>query len=648
MVQNRNNKRQTKKILDCIDSPADVKNLKPADLEKLAGEVRNLIIETVSQTGGHLAPSLGVVELTIALHYVFKTPSDKIIWDVGHQAYAHKIITGRRQQFHTLRQYKGISGFPKAEESPYDAFNTGHSGTSISAGLGITTARSIKGDNDKVIAVIGDGAMTAGMAFEALNQTGHTEKDLIVVLNDNEMSIAKNVGALSSYVSRKISEPRFVNLKKRIETFLRSVPGVGENIFTLFKKSEDSLMGLLTPGMLFEALNFRYIGPIRGHDLGLLIRTFKDVALLDGPVLVHVLTTKGKGYTPAEENPTRFHGVSTFDIATGVSKNRSSGGPPSYTEVFGRTMVELGAREERLFAITAAMPEGTGLTDFAKQYPNRFIDVGIAEQHAVTFAAGLAAEGLKPVVAIYSTFLQRSYDQIIHDVCLQKLPVTFALDRGGIVGEDGPTHHGLFDLSYLRIIPNMTIMAPKDENELRHMLFTALTFQGPIALRYPRGKGVGVPMDKEYKEIPIGEAEILIEGKDLIIFALGNRVHPSVKAAEELQKEGFSVGVINCRFVKPLDPRLPDMAARTGRILIVEENTLQGGFGSAVLEAISDRGLSPVTVRRLGICDSFVEHGPLDLLREQCGIDTKKILAEARALCEYHDSVKEAARPTLA
>jgi len=589
-----------------------------------------------------------VVELTIALHYVFNTPSDKIIWDVGHQAYAHKIITGRKDRFHTLRQYKGISGFPKTEESPYDAFNTGHSGTSISAGLGITTARSIKSDDNKVIAVIGDGSMTAGMAFEALNQAGHTEKDLIVVMNDNEMSIAKNVGALSSYVSRKISEPRFVNLKKRLETFLRSVPGVGENIFTLFKKSEDSLIGLLTPGMLFEALKFRYIGPIWGHDLDLLIRTFKDVALLDGPVLVHVLTTKGKGYAPAEENPSHFHGVSSFDIATGLSKNHTSGGPPSYTEVFGRTMVELGAKEERLFAVTAAMPEGTGLTDFARQYPDRFMDVGIAEQHAVTFAAGLAAEGLKPVVAIYSTFLQRSYDQIIHDVCLQNLPVIFALDRGGIVGEDGPTHHGLFDLSYLRIIPNMIIMAPKDENELRHMLFTALASQGPIALRYPRGKGVGVPMDKEYRKIPIGEAEILIEGNDLIIFALGNTVHPSVKAAEELHREGFSVGVINCRFVKPLDPRLPDMAARTGRILIVEENTLHGGFGSAVLEAISDRGLSPVTVRRLGIPDSFIEHGPLDLLREQCGIDTNKILSEARALCEYHDSVKKEARPTLA
>ncbi|NOQ95146.1 MAG: 1-deoxy-D-xylulose-5-phosphate synthase, partial [Desulfobacterales bacterium] len=485
MEKKRKKTGSTTRILESINSPADLKGLKPVELQMLAREIRTLIIETVSHTGGHLAPSLGVVELSIALHYVYDSPNDKIIWDVGHQAYAHKIITGRRNTFHTLRQYKGISGFPKGEESPYDSFNTGHSGTSISAALGITTAGSIKGDKKKVIAVIGDGAMTAGMAFEALNQTGATERDLIVILNDNEMSIAKNVGALSSYFSRKISEPRFVNLKKNLEHFFRSIPGVGDNIFALLKKSEDSLVGLLTPGMLFEALKFRYIGPIRGHDLSLLIKTFKDVALLDGPILVHVLTTKGKGYPPAEENPTLFHGVGSFDIATGLSKSKSAGDPPSYTEVFGRTMVELGAKEEKLFAITAAMPEGTGLTEFAKVYPDRFLDVGIAEQHAVTFAAGLATEGFKPVVAIYSTFLQRSFDQIIHDVCLPNLPVVFALDRGGIVGEDGPTHHGLFDLSYLRIIPNMTIMAPKDENELRHMLFTALAFHGPIAIRYP-------------------------------------------------------------------------------------------------------------------------------------------------------------------
>jgi 1-deoxy-D-xylulose-5-phosphate synthase len=643
MAQQRKTNGSTKKILDDINSPADVKNLKLADLEKLAGEIRDLIVETVSQTGGHLAPSLGVVELTIALHYVFDAPSDKIIWDVGHQAYAHKIITGRKDRFHTLRQYKGISGFPKKEESPYDSFNTGHSGTSISAALGITTARSIQGNGDKVIAVIGDGSMTAGMAFEALNQAGHTERDLIVVLNDNEMSIAKNVGALSSYFSRKMYEPRFVNLKKRLESFLLSVPGVGENIFTLFKKSEDSLIGLLTPGMLFEALKFRYIGPIRGHDLNLLIKTFKDVSLLDGPVLVHVLTTKGKGYQPAEQNPTRFHGIGSFEIASGESKNQSDGEPPSYTEVFGRTMVELGAKEEKLFAITAAMPEGTGLTEFAKAYPERFIDVGIAEQHAVTFAAGLATEGLKPVVAIYSTFLQRSYDQIIHDVCLPNLPVIFALDRGGIVGDDGPTHHGPFDLSYLRLIPNMTIMTPKDENELRHMLFTALTLHGPVAIRYPRGTGVGVPMDTTYKNLPIGKAEILSEGKDLLIMAVGSMVHPSLAAAAELQKEGLSIGVVNCRFVKPLDARLPEMAERTGRVLIVEENALHGGFGSAVLESLADRGLASVRVKRLGIPDAFIEHGPQSVLRHQCGIDTERIVTEARRLCAEDDRPEEKA-----
>jgi 1-deoxy-D-xylulose-5-phosphate synthase len=633
MKQENKNTKSTKSLLDHINSPVDLKELKLADLETLATEIRKLIIETVSRNGGHLASSLGVVELSIALHYVFDAPRDKIIWDVGHQAYAHKIITGRRERFHTLRKHKGISGFPKREESPYDSFNTGHSGTSISAGLGITTARSIKGEKNKVIAVIGDGAMTAGMAFEALNQAGHTDRDLIVVLNDNEMSIAKNVGALSSYFSRKISEPRFINLKKSLEKFFRSIPGVGENIFSLLKKSEDSLIGLLTPGMLFEALKFRYIGPIKGHDLNLLIKTLKDVARLDGPVLVHVLTTKGKGYEPAEKNPTHFHGIGSFDIANPLTNKKSANDPPSYTEVFGRTMVDLGDKDKRLFAITAAMPEGTGLTEFARVYPDRFIDVGIAEQHAVTFAAGLATEGFKPVVAIYSTFLQRSLDQIIHDVCLPNLPVIFALDRGGIVGEDGPTHHGTFDLSYLRIIPNMTIMAPKDENELRHMLYTALNAHSPVAIRYPRGKGVGVPIDKEYKKIPIGESEILTDGKDCLILALGNKVHPSLDAAMDLKKDGCSVSVVNCRFVKPLDPRLSDMAASAGKVLIVEENALQGGFGSAILEFFADHGLSNIIIKRLGIPDIFVEQGPQDLLRKQCGIDRKKIIEEARKLC---------------
>jgi 1-deoxy-D-xylulose-5-phosphate synthase len=634
MEQGRKRRKLARSVLDRINSPADLKGLEIADLERLASEIRELILETVSRTGGHLAPSLGVVELSIALHYVFDAPRDKLIWDVGHQAYAHKILTGRRDKFHTLRQYKGISGFPRREESSCDPFNTGHSGTSISAALGITTARCLKGNKNKVIAVIGDGSMTAGMAFEALNQTGHADRDLIVVLNDNEMSIAKSVGALSSYVSRKISEPRLVNLKKNLENFFLSIPGVGENIFAILKRSEDSLVGLLTPGMLFEALKFRYIGPIRGHDLNPLIRTFKDVAQLKGPVLVHVLTTKGKGYPPAEKNPTRFHGIGCFDIATGEIKKKSTNEPPSYTEIFGRTMVELAAKEKRLFAITAAMPEGTGLAEFARMYPDRFMDVGIAEQHAVTFAAGLATEGLKPVVAIYSTFLQRSFDQIIHDVCLPNLPVIFTLDRGGIVGEDGATHQGIFDLSYLRIIPNMTIMAPKDENELRHMLFTALGLLNPVAIRYPREKGVGVPIDREYNKIPIGKVEELTDGKDVLILAIGSRVHPCLGAASELEKEGISVKVINCRFVKPLDSRIPEMASAIGKVLVVEENTLQGGFGSAILEALIDRGLSNVIVKRLGIPDKFIEHGPQDLLRKRYGIDKKRIISEAAKLCK--------------
>jgi 1-deoxy-D-xylulose-5-phosphate synthase len=640
MKQGNKNTSSTNSFLDHINSPADLKGLKISDLEKLSSEIRDLIVETVSRNGGHLAPSLGVVELTIALHYVFNAPHDKIIWDVGHQAYTHKIITGRREQFHTLRKYKGISGFPRRMESQYDSFNTGHSGTSISAALGITTAKHIKKEKNKVIAVIGDGSMTAGMAFEALNQTGHTEKDLIVVLNDNEMSITKNVGALSSYISRKISEPRFVSLKRNLENFFRSIPGVGENILAVLKRSEDSLIGLLTPGMLFEALKFRYIGPIKGHDLNLLIKTFKDVSLLEGPVLVHVLTTKGKGYKPAENNPTLFHGIGSFDVATGLTKKKSDQEPPSYTEVFGKTMVELGSKEKRLFAITAAMREGTGLSEFASLYPDRFIDVGIAEQHAVTFAAGLATEGFKPVVAIYSTFLQRSLDQIIHDVCLPNLPVIFTLDRGGIVGEDGPTHQGTFDLSYLRIVPNMTVMAPKDENELRHMLYTALNVHGPVAVRYPRGKGVGVPIDNEYTTIPMGESEILADGNDCLILALGNRVHPALEAAMDLKKEGYSVSVVNCRFVKPLDQRLPDMAANMRKILIVEENTLHGGFGSGILEFLADQGLSNIIIKRLGIADTFVEHGPQDILREHYGIDKKRIIEETRKLCNSDKNYK--------
>jgi len=621
-----------KKLLGKINSPADLKSLSIKQLEELAAEIRQEIIETVAKTGGHLAPSLGVVDLTLALHYVFDAPKDKIIWDVGHQAYAHKLITGRREQFHTLRTYGGLSGFPKREESPYDPFDTGHSSTSISAGLGITTAKALKGENGRVISIIGDGSLTAGMAFEGLNQAGHTEKNLIVVLNDNAMSISPNVGAFSSFLSRKMTGKRFVDLKKNLENFIKTLPGVGENILSLVRKSEDSFITFFTPGMMFEAFKFKYIGPINGHRLDRLIEAFTNTTHLEGPVLVHVLTVKGKGYEPAEKDPAYFHGVGAFEIPTGTPPKNGPKPPPSYTEVFGKTMIDLGRKNEKLFAITAAMPEGTGLAEFALAYPERFLDVGIAEQHAVTFAAGLATEGFRPVVAIYSTFLQRAYDQVIHDVCLPNLPVVFAIDRGGLVGEDGPTHHGLFDITYLRSLPNMTVMAPKDENELRHMLYSALQQPGPVAIRYPRGKGLGVTIDTGYKIIALGQAEILRRGKDLIILALGTTVQPSLDAAANLEEEGLSVGVVNCRFVKPIDVRLADLASSTNRVLVVEENVRQGGFGGAVLELFSDMGLSNVRVKRIGLPDKFVEHGPQGLLKEKCGLDTSSIMREAKNL----------------
>ena len=619
-------------LLSAINSPADLKKLSLDEMGRLAAEVRGKIIETVASTGGHLAPNLGVVELTIALHYVFNAPRDKILWDVGHQSYTHKLLTGRRDRFHTLRTYGGISGFPKRSESPYDTFDTGHSSTSISAGLGISAAKALKGEKDHVIAVIGDGSTTGGMAFEGLNQAGQMEKNLIVVLNDNAMSIGPNVGAFSSFLSRKMTGRRFVYFRKEFENFLKSIPGVGENILSLFHKSEDTFMTLFTPGMLFEAFKFRYIGPIQGHRLDLLVDTFENVKNVDGAVLVHVTTVKGKGYTPAERDPEHFHGVGTFEISTGSPKKTSSRLPPTYTEVFGEAMVDLGKLEKKLFAITAAMPEGTGLNRFSEMFPDRFVDVGIAEQHAVTFAAGLATEGFKPVVAIYSTFLQRAFDQIIHDVCLPKLPVIFCIDRGGLVGEDGQTHHGHFDVTYLRSLPHMTVMAPKDENELRHMMFTSLKHTGPVAIRYPRGRGLGVSLDPEYRVIPIGESEVLREGKDLTLIALGNMVHPSLDAAAEMEKDGLSATVVNCRFVKPLDRRLADYSRKTGKVLVVEENIQQGGLGSAVLELFSDIGLRGVTVRRLGLPDGFVEHGPVELLREKLGLDKAGIIKAARAL----------------
>jgi 1-deoxy-D-xylulose-5-phosphate synthase len=619
-------------LLNTINSPADLKKLSLDEMVRLAAEVRGKIIETVASTGGHLAPNLGVVELTIALHYVFNAPKDKILWDVGHQSYTHKLLTGRRDRFHTLRTYGGISGFPKRSESPYDTFDTGHSSTSISAGLGISTGKGLKGEKDHVIAVIGDGSTTGGIAFEGLNQAGHTGKNLIVVLNDNAMSIGPNVGAFSSFLSRKMTGRRFVYFRKEFENFLKSIPGVGENILNLVRKSEDTFITFFTPGMLFEAFRFKYVGPIPGHRLDLLIETFSNLKNMEGPILVHALTVKGKGYEPAESDPAHFHGVGSFEISTGSPRKASSVPPPNFTEIFGQTMVDLGRKDRKLFAITAAMPEGTGLNRFSDLFPERFVDVGIAEQHAVTFAAGLATEGFKPVVAIYSTFLQRAFDQIIHDVCLPNLPVIFCIDRAGLVGEDGQTHHGQFDLTYLRSLPNMTVMAPKDENELRHMLFTALNHTGPVAIRYPRGRGLGVPLDPEYRTLPLGESEVLREGKDVTLIALGSMVHPCLQAAGELEKEGLSAFVVNGRFVKPLDRKLADYSRKTGKVLVVEENIQQGGLGSAVIELFSDLGLNGVAVKRLGLPDRFIEHGPVDVLRENLGLDKAGIVKAARAL----------------
>ena len=624
-------------LLDCINSPTDLKKLSVEQLGTLAAEIRATIIQTVSKTGGHLAPCLGVVELTLAIHYVFDTPEDKLVWDVGHQSYAHKLLTGRREKFHTLRQYQGISGFPKREESPFDSFDTGHSSTSISASLGIATGKELKGDRHKSIAVIGDGSMTGGMAFEALNQAGHLHKNLIVILNDNEMSISPNVGALSSFLSRKLTSKTAVRVKKEMEHFLKSFSNVGENILSVLKKSEESFKGFFTPGMLFEALKFEYIGPIPGHNLENLIEALSNVRdFSTGPTLIHVLTTKGKGYEPAEKNPGDFHGVGPFCIETGQPLP-SPPAPPSYTKVFGETLVEIAEQDPRVVAITAAMPAGTGLSNFSQRFPERFFDVGIAEQHAVTFAAGMATEGLLPVVAIYSTFFQRALDQIIHDVCLPNLPVTLAIDRGGLVGDDGPTHHGVFDFSFLRFIPNLVIMAPKDENELRHMLHTAILHPGPAAVRYPRGNGEGVSLDEVLQRLPLGRGELLREGEDILLLPVGNRVASALEAAAGLEKLGMEAAVINPRFIRPLDEELIcEWARRTGKVITIEDNVKKGGFGSAVLELFAKKNLWGVQTKILGLPDKFMEHGTQAQLRHKGNIDVPAIIVEALALCGQH------------
>ncbi len=622
-------------ILDTINSPDDLKKIPRSDLPDLAAEIRSLIVEVVSKNGGHLASSLGAVELAIAIHYVFDVPHDKIIWDVGHQSYAHKIITGRREKFHTLRKYEGICGFTRMCESQYDSFTTGHSSTSISAGLGIACAKSLKKENNKVIAVIGDGSMTAGLAYEGMNQTGylHKNKDFIVILNDNDMSISKNVGALSSFLSRTFSKKYLQDLRKEFGEFLKSLPKIGDDLYKFAKRSEEFFKTFATPGMLFEAFNFDYFGPINGHNINHLIDILNNIKHLREPVLLHITTTKGKGYPPAERNPIYFHGIGSFKVKTG-NCNNTKNGISTYTEVFGKTMVELAGKNEKIIAVTAAMPEGTGLTEFSEIFPERFFDVGIAEQHGVTFSAGLATEGFRPVVAIYSTFLQRAYDQILHDVCLESLPVIFAVDRAGIVGEDGATHNGLFDISYLRNLPNMVVMAPKDENELRQMLLTALSHNGPIAFRYPRGTGVGVPIEPDIKPLPIGKGEILKKGTDILILAIGHSVCESLNAYEKLISEhGISSTVVNCRFVKPLDTELIiSLTKEIPRLITVEENIRMGGFGSAVLECLSDGGIYDYKIDRLGIPDVFVDHGPQNLLRAKYKIDSNAIVNSALKL----------------
>jgi len=620
------------RLLDGINSPAALRLLKPEQLPQLAQEIREEIIDTISRTGGHLASSLGVVELTIALHYAFNTPDDKIVWDVGHQAYAHKIITGRREQFRTLRQYGGASGFPRREESVYDTFNVGHSSTSISAALGMAQSRCIKGERHKVVAVIGDGSLMAGIALEGLNHAGHLKKDIIVILNDNEMSISPNVGGLSAYLSRIITGQFYNRFKNEFNAFIETIPGIGKSMLKVLRQSEEFLKGLFTPGILFEELGFRYIGPISGHRFDHLLENMVNLRRLQGPILLHVLTSKGKGYKPAEQDPITFHGTGPFDVPTG-SPLKTGVAAPSYTGVFASTLLKLARDDNRIVAITAGMPGGTGLDAFSREFPERFFDVGIAEQHAITFAAGMATEGMRPVTAIYSTFLQRGYDQLVLDVCYQKLPVVIVLDRAGIVGEDGATHNGLFDLSFLRTIPHLVIMAPKDENELQHMLRTALSYECPVAIRYPRGSGYGVNLDDELRILEPGKAEILRQGRDVAVLAIGVTVYPALEAAERLKEEGIDACVVNCRFIKPLDRNMVcDVAKAHKKIITVEENVIAGGFGSAVLEALSEGGVADVSVRRLGVNDVFVEHGSQGIIRKKYGLDAEGIAAAVREM----------------
>lgn len=613
-------------VLDRIKRPGDIQRLSLANLHVLSAELRRMIIDTCADNGGHLAPSLGTVDLTLALYSVFNPEQDRIIWDVGHQAYAHKILTGRRERFATLRKYKGITGFPKRAESECDAFGAGHASTSISAAVGMSIVRDLEGKDYNVIAIIGDGAMTGGEAFEAMNYAGSSGRRLVVILNDNEMSIDKNVGALAQYLACIKLAPRYAKAKKDIECFLKNIPHIGDTVFKTAECLKEGVKAAINNGSWFESLGFTFLGPLDGHDIAGMQEVFRQLHGIEGPVLIHVRTQKGKGYLPAEKDPNKFHGISRFDKATGeVIKNPAA--PPSYTDIFSRTMVELGYEDNSIVAITAAMPTGTGLKAFARQFPDRFFDVGIAEEHAVTMAAGMAAAGAHPMVALYSTFAQRSYDQIVHDVCLQNLPVTLCLDRGGLVGADGPTHHGVFDYSYLRHIPNMVIMAPKDENELRNMLYTASRYNGPSAVRYPRGAATGESLRDEFLQLEIGRGEILSgDGSGVVLLAVGSMVRHSVEAACILNMANIRTTVVNMRFIKPLDARLlKKILACEPRLLVtLEENALAGGFGSCVLEYLADLQIQK-PVLRFGIKDEFIEQGSCPELLELCGLLPQQI-----------------------
>jgi len=618
-------------LLDKINGPEDLDRLTSFELCDLAEEVRERIIQVVSQTGGHLGSNLGVVELTIALHKVFESPGDKIVWDVGHQCYTHKLLTGRRHDFSTLRQPGGICGFPRREESPHDHFNTGHTSTSVSMALGLSQAGELTGQENQYIAVIGDGAMTGGMAFEALNHAGHLQANIIVVLNDNTMSISPNVGALSRYLNNIRMDPKYKRFRKDVDSLITHIPAIGKTMHSTTRRIEKSVKQLLLHGMLFEMLGFTYLGPFDGHDIPLLIGTFEKAKSMKGPRFIHIITRKGKGYVPAEKDATCLHGTSPFKIETGKPLKKKK--RITYSEAFGRSLVRLGEKNKKIVAITAAMPDGTGLSDFAKKFPSRFFDVGIAEQHAVSLGAGLAANGIRPVIAVYSTFLQRAFDQIILDVCLSNLPVTFCLDRAGLVGDDGPTHHGVFDISYLRIIPNMVVMAPKDEDELQDMLYTAVEYDGPASIRYPRGEVMGVPVKKTPQKLAIGKGECLKDGNALAILAAGSMVRPALDASVILEKEGISTRVINLRYIKPLDEELILEAALECRNLIVaKDNVLAGGLGGAVIELLEKKEIENIRIARLGLPDRFIESGSTDVLYNMYGLDKEGIAKKGKSL----------------